>query len=430
MLAHEEKKMDVKYLKQVLLGFLSVLLVLAILGYVVYHITNGFSSEIETTPALAADYYEYDTSVGYIFRYEKETPSRYHGTANYNVANGEKVQKNSLVATVYENESDEVLTAEMISIDKKIELLSRSNISDNLSVSDTYSTDEEISQYLLDIIAAKREGKYPLASNSAEKLLVALNRRELIVSTRTSFDSEIALLRARRAELASRLGGESEGVFVDESGYFYYECDGYENIFLPQLLEDMTVSEFNELVSTPASDTRAVGKNVTSQNWSLALKLDSTLVAKYRIGEKYVVSFEDYNDLDIEMKLKSVSTEGRESLLVFECGNMPAGFSFERTQSVSVITGVRRGLRIPASAVRIHDGVNGVFVLYGNTVFFRVVEVFGNENGYAYVSAETAECTVVDTDSAEQSSTTYYGLSLYDEVIISGVGFYHTMIVN
>ncbi len=422
--------MDVNYLKRVAIGFISIVLVLAVFVYVVFHLTNGFTPQIATTPALQGEYMERDGSVGYIFRYETPVASDFLGTVNYNVADGEKVKLGQLAATVYEHGSEKKLTSQMVEIDRMIELLSRSNISDNVSVSDPQSVDDEIQKHITTLIKNKREGNYSAASDLGTELLISLNRRELIVSSKTSYDEQIALLRSERALLAAQLTGENKPVYVAQSGYFYYSCDGYEKLFDPDLLDGMTTADFDALVSETADSTRYVGKNVTAQKWYLALKLDRTELGKYTVGNTYKIAFHDYTDMNITMKLESVNAASLEGLLVFSSNEMPEGFDFERTQSVSVIVREHDGLRFPASALRLYDGAEGVYVLYGNTVFFRLAKVIARENGYAYVEADGEPFVVSEGDAEGNGRVVWQPVALYDEIIVAGTGLYHGMIVN
>ncbi len=411
--------MDIKYLKQVALGFLSVLLVLSIFSYVIYHITNGFSAQIKTTPALMGEYCEQQKAKGYIFRDEAPVSSRYSGTVSYSVGNGERAAAGTAVAEVYDREGDESLTAEMIAIDKKTQLLQASNISDNLSVSDTSVSDKEIAEHLSNIFESRRDGNYASAAKSSSELLVSMNRRELIVTSRGNYNDIIDRLNQRKYELSLKLSGAKDTVKLEQSGYFYYSCDGYENIFDPSLLEDMTPESLDALSKQAPDTSEYVGKHVKTPKWYLALTLERTDISKYTAGKSYKMAFEDYGDLKLEMTLERINTQASAGVLVFSCSDMPQGFGFERVQSVSIITAEHTGLRFPMSAVRINEsGVEGVFVLYGNTVFFRRAQVIGMENGYAVVKIET------ETDSEWEP------IALYDEVIISGTGLYHTMIVN
>ncbi len=412
--------MDVKYLKRTAIGFLSILLVVAVFVYVIYHMTGGFSSEISTTPALYSEYFDRDDARGCIFRYETRISSKYSGTVNYNVSDGEKVKKGELAATVYESGGDEHITIRMVELDREIELLSRSNISDNISISGTNGVDEEISGYLSTLRQAKRSGDLASLDNVSDELRIALNRRELIIGSRTDYNAEISALKAQRSELAAQLTGNSEPVYAKESGYFYYECDGYENIFDPAELSELTPDRMDYLLSCEPEKTDNVGKSVSLQKWFLTVELDRTELGKYTEGERYGVAFRDYADLRIDMRLERVSATADRGVLVFSSNDMPERFGFERFQDVSIITGEYNALRFPASALRLNEGVEGVYVLYGNTVFFRMAHMLGRDGGYAYILPTATESEDVK----------WQNVALYDEVIIAGTGLYHGMIVN
>ncbi len=416
--------MDIKYLKQVALGFLSVVLVLSIFSYVIYHMTNGFTPEIKTTPALIGEYFEQEKARGYIFREETPLVSGYSGTVSYSVNNGEKAGAGAEVARVYDRAGDERLTAELVSIDKKTELLRASNISDNVSVSGTSSVDKKINEYLSHVFESRRSGNYSSASSISPSLLVSMNRRELIVTSRTSYNDIIDRLSSRKQELSLKLSGANESITLKQSGYFYYACDGYESIFTPSILENIKPTELEALASAEPDTQRYIGKSVTSSKWYLALNLDRTEMSSYNIGESYKIGFDGYIGLYVSMKLEYTATEAETGVLVFSSLDMPEGFGFERVQNVSIIKAEYEGLRFPMSAVRINEGVEGVFVLYGNTVFFRRAEVIGKENGYAVVRIEK------DGETEEEAESPWAPLALYDEVIVSGTGLYHTMIVN
>lgn len=422
--------MDVAYLKRVAIGFLSVVLVLCVFVYVVFHITNGFTPEISTVPALRSEYSERDEAQGYIFRRESPVSRIDGGTVSYNVSEGERVGIGTSVATVYESGGDERLTARLVEIDRRIELLSRSNIQDNVSVSDTKGEDEKIHGYLETIMQSKREGNLAAVSNLSGELLVSLNRRELIVTSRANYDEEIAELKRERASVSSALSGKSTDVYVNKSGYFYYSCDGYERVFTPEALSDITPASLKALADSAPDTAVYAGKNVTEQKWYIAVILERTELGRYTAGNYYRIAFRDYSDVVVSMKLDRINVAADEGVLVFSTNDMPRNFAFERSQSVSIITETHDGLRFPASALRLHEGVEGVYVLYGNTVFFRAAEVIARENGYAYVKADAEPYVAAEGDEAGVGRVVWQSVSLYDEVIIGGTGLYHGMIVN
>lgn len=391
--------------------------------YVVYHMTGGFETKLEGIPAVYGEYTEHDDGYGYIFRYESTVSSGYSGTVDYSIGNGERVAVGDSIAVVYEHENEKELTAELVEIDRMIELLTESNMADNEVITDTKKIDEQIKKCMESIIECRREGNAAALSKLEDELLVALNRRELIIFAGESYDEQIAHLKSKRKEISEKLTGENERITASESGYFYYECDGYEGVFSPELLETLTPSALDALLMSEPVSGGGIGKSVKLPEWHIAVEMDITKTSAYTAGKIYDVQMLDYADMTCKMTLEKISSEKNRALLIFSCDTMPEDFGFERRQSVRVVKERYEGLKIPAAALRLDEGVEGVFVLYGNTVFFRHADVIGKDNGYVYVNADAG--SVINENGEERSP-----LALYDKVIIKGTGLYHTMIVN
>ena len=90
---------------------------------------------------------------------------------------------------------------------------------------------------------------------------------------------------------------------------------------------------------------------------------------------------------------------------------------------------------MPVSAIRYLDGYTGVYARFGNTVLFRVADVLGVVNGYAYVDENTEpiyELTEETDENGEpvRGAIRYGALGLYDQVIVSGTGMYHGLIID
>ena len=74
--------------------------------------------------------------------------------------------------------------------------------------------------------------------------------------------------------------------------------------------------------------------------------------------------------------------------------------------------------------------------MFGNTVLFRVIEVIGTVDGYAYVKEDSEPVTVTtvakdkDGKPYEREVVLFGALGLYDSIITSGTGLYHGMIIE
>jgi hypothetical protein len=105
-------------------------------------------------------------------------------------------------------------------------------------------------------------------------------------------------------------------------------------------------------------------------------------------------------------------------VLVFRTNTIPEHFSFLRRQTVQIVTDTWKGYKVPLSAVRIVDGVQGVYVLEGYIVEFRRIVPMREIDGY-FICRENSG----SKDDADM-------LKLYDHIIINGKNLYSGKIIS
>lgn len=415
--------MDTRYLKKIALYLISVLASLALIFYIVYHLMDGFTTDITTVTAELSTRQSVINADGYIFRSEKCIFSSYGGTVNYLVGDGEKVAVNQPLAEVFSDSSGYSIRSELSSIEKKLEIIDESSINSTLSTSDTSNVDKKISSYYHLILSKLAEGKYSHALRSADSLLVQMSRRQLITGSAESFSDLRAGLEARRATLTSQLSGRSETVFSESSGYFFNSVDGYENIFSLSELEKLSVSSFFDLISREPENTNgAIGKLSESYLWYIALPLSKAEASSLSTGGTYTGVFSYNYDTELSLKAEKILTEvsSDKAVAVFSCGEMPDGFNYLRSQSVSIVVDEQSGYRVPKTSVRLVDGEKGVYTLYGSTVVFKRIDILLETDGYYIVS--TADPLEKDEaeEKDEKEEKSYPYIELYDQIIVSG----------
>ena len=179
-----------------------------------------------------------------------------------------------------------------------------------------------------------------------------------------------------------------------------------------------------------AQATDAVGKIVLRAGWYFVSAVKKEDALPLSVGSSYAVDFAA-SDERINMTLVAKNEENGEVLLVFRTQSMPEDFDFSRTQRASVVYGSITGYRVPSGALRVVDGVVGVYVRSGSTILFRTADVLYESGAYAYVSTESAPVTFYADDEDETNDTTCKGLTLYDEVIVSGAkDLFHDKHIN
>ncbi|MDD4126009.1 MAG: HlyD family efflux transporter periplasmic adaptor subunit, partial [Eubacteriales bacterium] len=207
-------------------------------------------------------------------------------------------------------------------------------------------------------------------------------------------------------------------------------CDGYENIFTTNSLDNITMEEYYSLESKLPDDTlisRSEGKLVTSVKWYITVCLDKKTISKLTENKsqsyKYEIRFPYSNNALVKMKLEKIvsQTDYDTAIMVFSSDTHMDGFNYTRIQPVEIVSEYYSGLKVPSSAIRVVDGITGVYTLDGTVVKFKKATVLNEENGYCI-------CSLPYIDDINRLSST--ALSLYDPVIISGIGLYEGKIIK
>jgi putative membrane fusion protein len=424
------------YLKSVLSYFVSSLIAIAMIIYIGYHLISGLGQDITTVAANIDTYVESITFNAYIMRDEETLYTASNGTLNRLVADGEKVAAGCAVADLY-SMGDTNLRAVIGEIDEKIEALVSVTKSASYSLlSDIHKIDAQISEILRRIrkdTAERNIGDTLLAS---KELLAVINRRQLITGESDGFDDEIVELSRRREELISRMSGLATTVKTTKHGFYFYETDGYEKIFNARKIPDLTVEGFYELINSepkqnPSEKGFAAGKMVYDYIWYAAVPTERGLLDYFTEGQLYNVTFTG-SGTSLSMNLDSIilseSDDDPRAVLIFSSTVMPRGFDYTRMQQISVDVASYTGLRVPLSAIRIENGVRGVYILYGDTVYYRRINIILKREGYVLCSEDPLAGDDSQKDESPEAKIPY--LKLYDTIITQGKNLHDGKIIK
>jgi len=417
--------MDTAFLKQVGRYVLTAIVSLLVIFYLIYHLFNGFASEIETEAAFITTMNETLTLDAYVIRNETVLHSQSGGGVNYAFEDGEKVSKNAKIADVYSDAGGRELTAEIIEIDNKITVLENSNAEKNSPASDTQIIDNRINSLYYLIREKLESGDIEYALRKKNELLTLLNKRQIVVQAVESFDDKILSYRNERGYVASQMSDISETLYADRTGYFYTTVDGYESIFTVEEAESLTLESFDRMVASSPVDRggTAIGKIVTDYNWYVVCEITSEQNRIFTEGVSYRVIFPYSSSEEISMTLEKIvaPTDSDRVLLLFKTGTLPAGFNYLRKQEIEIVQSEYTGYKVPLSSVRMVDGQLGVYILVGNIVKFKTIEPLLEQNDY-YIVKEQPNWM---EDEEYQSK-----LGLYDLIITKGTGLYDGKIVD
>ena len=381
---------DLNYLFSALLAAAVALASVGLVFYFGYHFVDSLTSDVTTAPAFDVTESEYRRGTGYIFRSDADILSSASGTPDYRLEDGARVGIGEELCDIYAAITEDV-HRRIAEIDREIALI-KSSLDTGVvetGLPEALASARESYTELMKLIAA---GKYGDASALSDSLLSSLQRIEILKNGAAEANARLSALKSERSSLIATYGKKTATLHSESIGYFFRDCDGYEQIFDPALIATMTVGDFTKLVSLePADVSDSVGKMISDPKWYLCLPLASGESEGFSAGEKYEVIFNDNGARRLTMTLERVvldlddhdgDGDREQALLIFSSKEMPRDFSYLRAQDVSVEAAKYEGYRIPQSAVRYYDGMTGVYTLVGGYVFFRQIDVIYEGNGY------------------------------------------------
>lgn len=406
-----------QFLKKYAVKFLAALCMLCLLVYTFYHAIGKSSASLLTTPVRNIT----DTAIlsgdACLFRDETLLTTEKRGIVNELAVSGQKVGKNVPLAEVWYGpaaEEQEAVQAELDAINRMLTVLEDSlDSSVTLSAMDTYR--QKASDLALNIRYEIQNGNWSATESLGFELLTYANRVLAVAGNRTEMELLRTQLRERRASL---LYGDAQTLSnTASSGYFYgyRQVDGYEQLFTVEALRGLTTQNFESYATMEPqlSEGFAVGKMVYDYDWYLAVRFSADASEYLTVGESYSVAFPEDGEAELRMECTALLTDeaGQGTVAVLYSCEHPQDFSYLRRQNVQINLGETEGYYVPSTALYDEDGQECVYVLEGNTVERRRIEVIYRGDGYVIATKQPAD----DTDYLQLNEMLLLsGKNLYD----------------
>ncbi len=411
---------------------LALALCIGIVIYVYLQVMGGFSGSIETETAMHVSLNETIETTAVIFRDETVMETTANGTIVTVVSEGERVSNGQLVANVYSDGDDAVLQDDINRINRSLDILENSSVDEQFVISDLRQLDDDITDVFGDIYTASAKGRLSSAIATSSELLVKLNKRDMIVESGFDYTAEFTRLQNEKQRLEGQIKSAAEPVYAVGSGYFFGDVDGYEKDFRISDAENITLSDFERLTSLSPDEEVAASGNVKIVNdfiWYLVCSLDADKARTLTEGWNYRVAFPENADYEMTMKLSKIVSETNSpvSLAVFRVNVLPSDFNYKRFQNAEIVIKGFEGISVPKKALRIVNGIEGVYILVGDVVRFRSIDRIAEKDGYYIVKLKSNDAVFVEEDGTE---TEIKHLSLYDSIIVSGKNLFDGKIIG
>lgn len=340
---------------------------------------------------------------GYVVR--QEEPLSGDGALVYfSRSEGERVARGGTVALIYDTAQALEEANTLRSLNEQLQQLLYARSLASGTRTDMLLEDEVVTS-LTDFQGALASRDVGEAVSAAESLRSAVLKRSYAYTGTAQLDSSIAQLQEQVSSLTASSSASTSRVTAPKSGLFSGMVDGYEAVLTPELLENMTVSDYRQL--QPAAATGSC-KLICGSRWYFATLMREADMEKLRVGDTVTLRFQSGLDRDLTMAVERISdADGGQRLVVLSSDQHLELTTLLRHQNAQIIFASYSGIRVPRSAVRIQwedvldendqpvlqaDGtpkreqVTCVYTVWGTNARRKPVEVLWQEEEYMLVA--------------------------------------------
>ena len=400
---------------------MSAVLVLTVLCYEIYSLSTP---KVKTQTAIAATHKDSISTKMFAVRDESLiSGSSVSGTLVSVVDDGERVAGGQAIAAAFANDAAAADYVELERLKDELKRYENLNSQQNLMTLDVSKINSDADLLFYDMLDTVRSGELGALNDAAERFSDKLTAKQILVNGNIDFSEQISSLTSRIQNLKSGIGNISY-IKADDTGYYVSSADGYEGVLdvskITQLKSSDVKSAFSAKPASVSSDN--IGKLIHGYSWYFVCAVSLSDALKLDTGDSVNLLCDNVSRGYISATVHHKSEEENgEVVLAFVSNIMDEDISRLRIEDVQIIVSETDGLRVSKDAVRVVDGVQGVYVLTGNIVTFKRLDVI--YTGDDYVISKKIYDTVKDDNNIPY-------VKLYDEVIVEGKDLSDGKIIN
>ncbi len=316
------------------------------------------------------------------------------GYIYYTVQDGERVSDDTEVAQFFATEAGVEAMDIIAAADEELDRIQEASQT-VVEGSDLENLLDEMQTGLYSLLNAMEANNYSELESVVGQLSLADNKIQIATGEATDFDAYIESLESLKDEyeiLATPIGVAT----VSESGYFvsselqdvvsldYEAAAGMEPVALQQTMNDEPVYH----------DESVLGHMVKDYKWSYFTTVSASDAQRFVVGDKSLrLRFPNSGGMEVSVEVESVTVDEVNDIAKIElfCDEISADVLSMHVEEAEIIFGVEQGVRIPKEALRLVNETNedgsvsthqGVYIQFGNMVYFRHVEIILEDEYY------------------------------------------------
>lgn len=390
---------------------------IAVIIYFVAFVIKMNSNPYKTETAIQRNIQNTIETKGFAVRDESYlTASDPNGTIVSIAEDGKRVGSGETVAISFKTADSAAVYVRINELNSEIDYYNKLKNKVGAGTNSPSSYNNMVNSACINYISSSKSEIDGEFEDALSDLRDAITTKQLAVGTVISVDEKLASLEAELISLQAKASGYTS-IASPNPGYYIGSVDGYENTVKYSDVLNMNVSSINELISSAASEPpeNVMGKLVDSFNWYILCNVPYDVSGSIEVGKTVKVKVPTVSAENFECTVeKKGDKEGDSIPVILKCGLMNRDVAKIRIADIQIITDEYIGFRISNNAIREVDSQKGVYVLRGDTVQFKKVNIMYSSEEYSII------------ENTDDSSF----IRQYDTVITEGVDLYDGKVIS
>jgi len=295
-------------------------------------------------------------------------------------------------------------------INEQIEKLEARKSETEMYINDPSKIEQYISGEIGSIYRASYDKDFSEIREISTGIESQVSAKKILLGDMKADDTELNNLKAKKKELEANTSNKKYGIYAPISGSFMSKLDGMEEKLTVKAMEELTPKSLNKLdkekIENKSENKAEKDKNfckiVDTYKWYYAATIPTKEAEVFSTGESVKLRFSNISGTAVDGKVHRISEEegGKVVIVISSDKYVESVYSMSEADA-DIIRRTYSGIRIPSKAIRIKDGVKGVYVVRNSTVKFVEVDVLYADGGWTIVRENK-------------------GIKIYDNVIVSG----------
>ena len=404
-------KNAVKYIFGTVLGVIIII-------YFIYQVIQINSEPYKTETAIQRKIQNTIETKAFVVRDETYlTASGPSGTIVSIAEDGKRVGSGETVAISFKTPESAAVYVKINDLNSEIEYYNQLKNKVGAGTNSPSSYNNMVNSACVEYITAAKSEIGRDFEDALGDLRDAITTKQLAVGKVISVDEKLASLQAQLLEIKDKASGYTP-IASPKPGYYIGSVDGYENSVKYGDVMKMDVSAINTLLSSSPSEPpeNVMGKLVDAFNWYILCNVPYDVSGALEVGKTVKIKVPNMSADTFECTIENKGDKDGDSIpLILKCGLMNRDVAKLRIADIQIITDEFMGFRISNDAVREVDSQKGVYVLRGNTVQFKKINIIYSSEEYSIIES-----------SADDSSY----IRQYDTVITQGVDLYDGKVIS